>query len=217
MTNTITAKEMELAIAEWLGPRSHLIVPNVSWGMLNHEADLLCLSRSGYATEIEIKVSLSDLRRDRKKRHQHEHSLIRHLYFAVPASIGDCWADVPAGAGIIVVDDSHQNTPYASWPKIIKPPRANPLARRFSVEQQYQLARLGTLRIWTLKYEILHLQERIQALREQGQSTEGIQHESDLNPATMGVADHKPIEGCGESHVGDQSAWQGADPRQPPV
>lgn len=146
--------EMELAIAEWLGPRSHLIVPNVSWGMLNHEADLLCLSRSGYATEIEIKVSVSDLRRDHKKQHQHNHSLIRYLYFAVPVEMGDCWADVPAGAGIIVVDNSCPDHVYASWPKIIKPPRANPLARRFTIEQQYQLARLGTLRIWTLKYEL---------------------------------------------------------------
>ena len=42
--------------------RANLIVPNISWGLGLHECDLLVLTSSGYATEIEIKVSKADLK-----------------------------------------------------------------------------------------------------------------------------------------------------------
>ena len=56
---TLNTADMEIAIAEWVGTRTHLVVPNVSYGMYVHECDLFVLSKSGYATEIEIKITVS--------------------------------------------------------------------------------------------------------------------------------------------------------------
>lgn len=63
----MTTLEMEIALMRELNIRKNIIVPNVSFGMYFkgygalHECDLLCLSKSGYATEIEIKIIKSDL------------------------------------------------------------------------------------------------------------------------------------------------------------
>ena len=51
------------------GIRSNIIVPNVSWGMgIEYEADLIVLSKQGYATEYEIKRSYSDFVADFAKK-----------------------------------------------------------------------------------------------------------------------------------------------------
>ena len=49
--------EMEVALMKHFGIRQNIIVPNVSWSFLNYEADLVVLTKSNYATEIEIKIS----------------------------------------------------------------------------------------------------------------------------------------------------------------
>ena len=67
----ITTPEMECRLADYFGYRKNLIVPNVYWGLDMHECDLLVLSQAGYATEIEIKISIADLRADAKKVHGH--------------------------------------------------------------------------------------------------------------------------------------------------
>ena len=75
----MTAKEMELHISRYFDLRQNIIVPNISWGMGLHECDLLILSRAGYATEIEIKISAADLRKDSKKKHEHLSNKIKYL------------------------------------------------------------------------------------------------------------------------------------------
>lgn len=65
---TISLIEMEVAIAEMFGIRTHIIVPNISWGLRGmHEMDLAIIFRSGYLKEIEIKRSIQDLKADFKK------------------------------------------------------------------------------------------------------------------------------------------------------
>ena len=54
-------------LANYWGIRNNIIVPNVSWGMLDYEADLLIMNKTGYVTEIEIKRSWSDFLADFKK------------------------------------------------------------------------------------------------------------------------------------------------------
>jgi len=65
----MNAKEVELAVANYFGIRQHLIVPNVMWGFtgLNYEADLVIVTKAGYAKEVEIKVSRADLIKDKEK------------------------------------------------------------------------------------------------------------------------------------------------------
>lgn len=53
----MSEKEMQYAIANALGFRQNIIVPNVSWGAGLHECDLLVISKYNWATEIEIKIS----------------------------------------------------------------------------------------------------------------------------------------------------------------
>jgi hypothetical protein len=64
--NCQTAKEIELRIAYYFGNRSHIIVPNVSWGLMMYECDLLVMPKSGHLYEVEIKVSKGDLIADKK-------------------------------------------------------------------------------------------------------------------------------------------------------
>lgn len=59
-------------------------VPNVSYGFLNHEADLLVMNGNRRLYEVEIKVSLSDLRADFKKHHGHNDKRVSRLFYAVP-------------------------------------------------------------------------------------------------------------------------------------
>ena len=79
----MTADEVQYALTcSKLSPfyiRSHIVVPNVSYGLgFNHELDLLSISTPAHiGTEIEIKVSVSDLKRDAKKKHPHKDHRIR--------------------------------------------------------------------------------------------------------------------------------------------
>jgi hypothetical protein len=72
--------EVEEAVARMFGIRQNIIVPNISWGMGLHECDLLIIRKSGYAVEVEIKVSRWDLRKDLKKTHGHQSGRIREFY-----------------------------------------------------------------------------------------------------------------------------------------
>jgi len=63
-------------------------VPNVSWGLLNHECDLIICSKDGYLTEIEIKRSWADFLADFKKKHRHDDDdRIKCFHYAVPIAI----------------------------------------------------------------------------------------------------------------------------------
>ena len=109
-----------------------------------HECDLLSLSRSGYATEVEIKVSVSDLRADQHKRHKHDDDRIRYLYFALPLRMENCAVVVPERAGVILVSRFGRCV-------VRRRAKPNPDAHKWTDEDRLQLARLGTLRIWGLK------------------------------------------------------------------
>ena len=50
----LSVKEIQALLANYWGIRNNIIVPNVSWGMLDYEADLLIMNKTGYVTEIGI-------------------------------------------------------------------------------------------------------------------------------------------------------------------
>ena len=146
----MTAVEVEAAVARSFGIRHNLIVPNVSWGLFedNHEADLVVLHESGYADEIEIKVSAADIKKDLAKRsHAHKERGCRHirrLFFAVPSWLADD-PNIPANAGVLSVEAGHRRV------VTVRAAAINRNAVRFDDEMRYRLARLGCLRIWTFK------------------------------------------------------------------
>jgi hypothetical protein len=75
---SLHARDIEVAVANWYGHRANLIVPNVWWGWgMRYEADLVVLRPSGCVEEVEIKVTASDIRAERKKSHLHDDPRVR--------------------------------------------------------------------------------------------------------------------------------------------
>ncbi len=158
---TFSITQIELALAQYFGYRANVIVPKVSWGLLNHEADLLIMNKTGYLTEVEIKRSWADFLADFRKSHTHDDSMVSWFYYAVPASIADkCLAKLaeidPQGKWGLI---SYGGDRFGEcWPDTIKLPsnstRHQP-AKKLSIEEQFKLARLGAMRTWSLKDVII--------------------------------------------------------------
>ena len=147
--------DIELAVIRYFRPRQNLIVPNVSWGMNMHECDMLIITANNYGIEVEIKVSKSDLIADGKKRHHHYDNRIKRLYFAIPDNLRTSADLIPSEAGILVI-----GIYKGLWVcKKIREARIKS-GYKFSAEERYQIARLGTMRIWTLKQKIRDLEAR---------------------------------------------------------
>jgi hypothetical protein len=148
-----TAAEIEHRIADYFDPRRNIVVPNVWWGWgLNHECDLVVLTNSGYAYEVEIKVSRADLRADLKKRHGHSdwNGKLRRIYFAVPERLSDYALKlIPKPAGLLMVGQGIDR--LAGLVCKLREADINPGARRLNPDERFKLAKLGTMRVWTRK------------------------------------------------------------------
>ncbi len=151
----ITTPEMEVALSSYFDYRMNLIVPNVHWGMNMHECDLLMVSKAGYCTEIEIKVTRADLKKDAEKRHGHWSNRIKYLYFAIPTYLESCIEFVPERAGIVTVRPDTDPEDWTPRCRIIRKPTPNK-AQKMSDADRYKVARLGALRIWGLKRKLLY-------------------------------------------------------------
>lgn len=146
----LTSTEIEVAVAEFFNIRQNIIVPNVYWGLgFRYELDLLIISKSNCGYEIEIKVTKSDIKADQKKYNCHNSPRIRELYFAIPDYLSDCLDLIPEQAGVILVDKNLQC-------KIIKSPRRQEKYYKFTDKEVLKLAKLGTMRIWKLKRQIVN-------------------------------------------------------------
>lgn len=147
---------MEITLSSWFDYRQNLIVPNVHWGMNMHECDLLIISKAGYVTECEIKVSRYDLVKDREKKHGHDDPNIKYLYFALPDYLVSCIDLVPERAGILLVRADKGPDDYGPRVKRLRAPTARKHARKMTDSYRYKVARLGALRIWRLKRKLLN-------------------------------------------------------------
>ena len=144
------ALDIELALAVHFNARVNIIVPNVSWGANIHECDMLVITRAGYAYEIEIKTTKADLKRDGRKRHGHNDTRIKALYFAMPKSLTAFAEYVPDRAGIIGVSGG-----FCDFVREAKFSNSEP----FTLQEKFEISRLGTMRIWTLKEKIRVLRD----------------------------------------------------------
>jgi len=156
----ITTLEMEVALMHYLNVRVNLIVPNLSWGLINYEADIVSLTKSGYATEIEIKISKSDLKADFKKRIQHNSNYFKYFYYAVPLDMKDFALDIiPERAGLFVVRRRDDERVL----KVIKvrDAKENPMHKKWSDKDRMKLAELGCMRILGLKRKLINKGDNI--------------------------------------------------------
>lgn len=99
------AGHIEVAVAMLFNYRIYTIVPNVYFGLgFRHECDMLALDKQGRFTEIEIKVTASDLKADFKKEHGHKSKIISRLFYAMPIELCEKYQDlVPKHCGIIAI------------------------------------------------------------------------------------------------------------------
>ena len=159
------ATDVELVLSDHFNYRQNLIVPNVHWGMnLLYEADMVVLRKSGWAVEIEIKVTAADIKADTKKRHQHDSRLFKELWFAVPIELAE-HPMIPAHAGILAawrydggrVGYGHSQKPYL---KGTRAPTVRRDAKKWSDADRIKLLSLGSMRVWTLKAALARNNER---------------------------------------------------------
>lgn len=156
--------EIEEAVARMFGIRQNIIVPNICWGLNLHECDLLVVRKTGYAIEVEIKVSKADLKKDTFKRHGHKSGKIKELYFAVPEQLYNAAVEfAPADAGIIAIETVDTRGRYSNVVGAVDEKMAvikrlaltNKSARPLSSEEVNTVARLGCMRIWGLKAKLI--------------------------------------------------------------
>jgi len=156
--------DIEVAISKYFGVRQNIIVPNISWGFhWMHECDMFIVTKAGIATEVEIKISKSDLLADFKKGHDHKdrEGRITYFYYAMPETLYEKVKDlIPTEAGILTCyrpDWDSDGTRVYMHEK--RKPEKRKNTRKLTPEEQLKIAWLGTMRIWSLKEKIIKLQK----------------------------------------------------------
>ena len=151
-----TAFEIEYAVSSYFGTRQNLIVPNVypmNFGFRGgYEMVIAIMSSAGYLQEVEIKTTRNDLIKNLSKDRWRYSTfgVSKRMWFAMPEKMNtdDCASFVPEWAGILVVSNKGKV-------KITRDAKVNKDAKKLSINQQYKLARLGAIRIWSMKHEKL--------------------------------------------------------------
>ena len=154
-------------------PRRYAVCPNVSWGLLDWEADIMAVSAAGVINEIEVKISAADLARDHKKmKWNHFNSplhprcikrLVHRFWYAVPgwpplqAATEARAAEVGAGV-IIVVPGAERRSLLPYFAEVVKYPTRwpgpgidTPLKKD---DRAAAIHRLASLRFWDMKFKL---------------------------------------------------------------
>jgi hypothetical protein len=121
-----------------------MVIPNVSWGFLRYEADMLVISKAKYCTEIEVKVSMADWKQDFEKyKHKKPDLRIKYQYYAAPYELAlrHTELELPEGWGVIGVEDGRSGV------QILKPAVARE-CRKVNDKELMILARLACFRVW---------------------------------------------------------------------
>lgn len=133
--------------------RKNVIVCNIQKGMDIYECDVLLLRPTGYGVEFEIKLTRSDLMKDFKKEHEHDHELVKEVYFTVPMDlVSVALKEVPIKYGVIGVRRDKEMNPVT---EIVRESQINPAARQWTDSERMQLLRLGNMRALKLKKELI--------------------------------------------------------------
>jgi hypothetical protein len=133
---------------------SAFVIPNCSY--FGHECDVLVISKSDYATEIELKASLSDLKADMKKWHKHYSPYIRQLYFGISEDIDydKALEYIPENAGIILFYKPQYGKFINQYVcRITRRPKANRTANKINDNQKRDLLRTMYFRYYNLLYK----------------------------------------------------------------
>jgi len=151
------SNQIEIAVVNLFDPRRNIIVPRITGGYnkpFNHECDLLILSGSGYATEVEIKTSVSDLKKDFTKTHGHDSPYIRRLYYAMPAAMQGHSALnlIPERCGIVFVHEIPANQFHRGRfvASINRKAKSKCECKKFNDADVYYLLRNVHIKYWSM-------------------------------------------------------------------
>lgn len=158
--------EMEKLIYTYFESGSLVIVPRVTknngwldteadpmiWkNIVNHECDMLIVSKNCYLTEVEIKISLSDLKADFKKEHQHKDENIKNFYYAFPAEMKEKALElIPKNCGVLIAVKKECGIPYRKI-ECYRKPKINKEAKPINDIVLSKIYRLGYLRYWNYR------------------------------------------------------------------
>ena len=162
----MTTSEMEKLIYLYFQESSLVIVPKISgnnwwldtesdpitWkNIVNHECDMLIVSKKCYLTEVEIKISLSDLKADFKKKHQHKDENIKNFYYAFPTEMKEKALElIPKECGILIAVKKEPGIPYRKI-ECYRKPKINKEAKPINDIVLSKIYRLGYLRYWNYR------------------------------------------------------------------
>lgn len=164
----INSLDIEIAVADMFGYRANIIVPNISWGAGLNECDLLIINKNNICTEVEIKISKSDLKADFKKHHRwtkdeipifKPQKSIKFMYYAVPENMIELAVQLlPSQIGILVIKKIVE--PKYRMSSIIvtyykcfyhRRAKANSNFIVMNDKEVLNITRLMGMRVWTLK------------------------------------------------------------------
>lgn len=152
IANVLTMNGSVFARNRWI------VVPNVSWGWgLDYEADLIAVSKTNWADEIEIKINKYDLMNDKfKQKHRGEvvgkylDKRIRRFWYAIPTELLETALEIPKEFGIVEIRKSNlKHQPHTAH--VIRRATARPHARQVTPEETLKLLHLGIMRYWDLR------------------------------------------------------------------
>lgn len=162
-----TCVDIEIAIMRKFDFRQNLIVPNITkmMGLVPFETDVLILTKASYAIGFEIKTSKSDLMADFKKPQHTKFNefkngksgferyfgKFKHFYYAVPKFLEeDALTVIPDFCGLYSLTKWIDGTSTLLQFNEVK--QAKKLFNyKWTDKQRYEVARLGAMRIYSLK------------------------------------------------------------------
>lgn len=133
----------------------YICIPNVcsTAAIVTGEADLIAISEAGFVKEFEIKISVADLKRDKKKvRHKfwdHPKNKVSELWYVMPVEVAEAVNiedHIPEFAGLIVVSSNRYGITIC---KIIRKAKRRQGALKLAPDQIVRIARLGCMRVWS--------------------------------------------------------------------
>lgn len=164
----MTTTELEVKLMYYFNFSQKSIVTNVTdmSGLVKFETDMIVLSKAGYAHGLELKISKSDLKAEFKNKKQHGNPPFGHLYskeelleryynmfkyfsFAFPENLTqEALKIVPKHFGLYAVNKNKFLVNQIRKPKLL-------FNYKWTDFQQYDLLRLGNMRVYNLKRKSL--------------------------------------------------------------
>lgn len=169
MDTTLSVKDIENMIVRYrVTLRSEIVIPNLWWGLLPYEADLVVIDKNGYMREYEIRRSYKELKSDFKfkKDRFHVAEQVTQFFYVLPYSIkekaialfrlrnktdayvkafGESTERTEAFPAIIFYNDNGEIVEQTSTNGYICGNH-----RKLSLEERLTITRLLSIRLWNL-------------------------------------------------------------------